>query len=291
MEVKENNEDIAFGGAAKAIEHHYDVGNDFFKAWLDPTLTYSCALWDGISQGSSLEEAQRNKLRFHADCVHAAPGMRILDVGCGWGAMMRTLLDEYSAAECFGLTLSKEQFTHINSLGTPSMKAELLSWKDYIPEKPFDAVISIGAFEHFAHPEQNIEERRHVYRTFFERCREWTDAKGWLSLQTIAYANMVPSEANPFITREIFPDAELPTLEDIKVASKGLFRVDRVRDDGLDYARTCEIWSRQLRAASQAGALDPHIHPVAKYSRYLRMSAAGFRMRKITLLRLSFGPV
>src|SRR3546814_15153037 len=80
---------------------------------------------------------------------------------------------------------------------------------------------------------------------------------------------MSPEDANPFIANEIFPAAELPTLEDIVVASKGLFRIERLRDDGLDYARTCEMWSNRLRGAVRGGVVDPAIHPVEKYSRYL----------------------
>lgn len=279
---------IEYGGSAAAIRHHYDVGNDFYSAWLDPTMTYSSAMWDGLPKDAPLEEAQQRKLAYHAESVGAAGGMRILDVGCGWGGMMRNLRRSYGVAECVGLTLSEEQLAYIEGLGDPGIGAVLSNWHDYRPDKPFDAIISVGAFEHFAHPQQSVDERRGVYREFFQACRDWTAGKGRLSLQTIAYGKMSPEDANPFISNEIFPAAELPTLEDIVVASKGLFRIERLRDDGLDYARTCEMWSNKLRGAVRSGVVDPDIHPVEKYSRYLRMSAAGFRMRKIGLLRIAF---
>ncbi|MEJ7934871.1 cyclopropane-fatty-acyl-phospholipid synthase family protein [Sphingobium sp. AN558] len=279
---------LEFGGSAAAIRHHYDVGNDFYSAWLDPTMTYSSAMWNGLPQDAPLEEAQQRKLAYHADSVGAGPGMRILDVGCGWGGMMRTLLRDYGVAEAVGLTLSEEQHAYIGQLGIPGISATISNWHDYRPDRPFDGIISVGAFEHFAHPQQNVSERRDVYRQFFAACREWTAGKGRLSLQTIAYGKMAPEDANPFISNEIFPAAELPTLEDIVVASNGLFRIELLRDDGLDYARTCELWSNKLRQAVRSGLLDPEAHPVDKYSRYLRMSAAGFRMRKIALLRIAF---
>ncbi|WP_327754512.1 cyclopropane-fatty-acyl-phospholipid synthase family protein (plasmid) [Sphingobium sp. SJ10-10] len=282
------DEQIEYGGSAAAIRHHYDVGNDFYSAWLDPTMTYSSAMWDGLPKDAPLEEAQQRKLAYHAESVGAAGGMRILDVGCGWGGMMRNLRRSYGVAECVGLTLSEEQLAYIEGLGDPGISAVLSNWHDYRPDKPFDAIISVGAFEHFAHPQQSVDERRGVYREFFQACRDWTAGKGRLSLQTIAYGKMSPEDANPFISNEIFPAAELPTLEDIVVASKGLFRIERLRDDGLDYARTCEMWSNKLRGAVRSGVVDPDIHPVEKYSRYLRMSAAGFRMRKIGLLRIAF---
>ncbi|WP_176598467.1 MULTISPECIES: SAM-dependent methyltransferase [Sphingobium] len=281
------DEQIEFGGSAAAIRHHYDVGNDFYSAWLDPSMTYSSAMWDGLPKDAPLEEAQQRKLDYHAESVGAGSGMRILDVGCGWGGMMRNLRNKHGVAECVGLTLSEEQLAYIERLGDPGIGAVLSNWHDYRPDRPFDAIISVGAFEHFAHPQQSVDERRGVYREFFQACRDWTAGKGRLSLQTIAYGKMSPEDANPFISNEIFPAAELPTLEDIVVAAKGLFRIERLRDDGLDYARTCEMWSNRLRGAVRSGVVDPDIHPVEKYSRYLRMSAAGFRMRKIGLLRIA----
>lgn len=279
---------LEFGGSAAAIRHHYDVGNDFYSAWLDPTMTYSSAMWDGLPPDAPLEAAQQRKLAYHAESVGASSGMRILDVGCGWGGMMRTLLRVYDVAECIGLTLSEEQHAYIERLEIEGISATISNWHDYRPDRAFDGIISIGAFEHFAHPQQSVDERREVYRQFFERCRDWTAGKGRLSLQTIAYGKMAPEDASPFISNEIFPAAELPTLEDIVIASKGLFRIERLRDDGLDYARTCELWSQKLRQAVKSGQLDPDVHPIDKYSRYLRMSAAGFRMRKIALLRIAF---
>src|SRR3546814_18940350 len=88
--------------------------------------------------------------------------------------------------------------------------------------------------------------------------------KGRRSLQTIAYGRMSPEDANPFIANEIFPAAELPTLEDIVVASKGLFRIERLRAAGLDYAGTCEMWSNRQRGAVRGGVAEPAIQPGEK---------------------------
>ena len=217
--------------------------------------------------------------------------MRVLDVGCGWGAQMRTVLDDFGAASCVGLTLSEEQAAHVRGLGRDDISVQITNWHDYVPEKPFDAVISVGAFEHFAHPEQSREERRAIYRRFVESCLRWTDGKGRLSLQTIAYGTMAPDEANPIISGDIFPAAELPTLEDIVVASQGLFRMVRLRDDGPDYSRTCQAWAQRLRQEMRRpdSAIDRELGE--RYHRYLRLSAAGFAMGKIVLLRIRFDPI
>ena len=282
---------VEAGGSAEAIRHHYDVGNDFFASWLDPSMAYSCALWDGKDDGSSLAEAQRRKLHYHAESVGARPGMRILDVGCGWGAQMLALLDDFGAASCVGLTLSEEQAAHVRGLGRKDISVQITNWHDFAPEAPFDAVVSIGAFEHFAHPKQSQDKRRAIYRRFFESCLRWTDGHGPLSLQTIAYGTMEAGDANPFIADDIFPAAELPTLEDIVVASHGLFRITRLRDDGMDYSRTCQAWAQRLRAEMRRAGSPIDRELGERYHRYLRLSAAGFAMGKVVLLRIRFDPI
>ena len=282
---------VEAGGSAQAIRHHYDVGNDYFSAWLDPAMVYSCALWEDGDDSTPLAEAQQRKLRFHAEAAGVKPGMRVLDVGCGWGAQMLTLLDAYGASACVGLTLSEEQAAYVRGLGREDIAVKVVNWHDYVPEAPFDAVVSVGAFEHFAHPEQSREERRAIYRRFFESCLRWTNGRGRLSLQTIAYGTMTPGEANSFITNDIFPAAELPTLEDIAVASDGLFRIMRLRDDGMDYSRTCQLWAQRLRAEMRRPDSPIDRALGERYHRYLRLSAAGFAMGKVVLLRIRLDPI
>jgi len=279
------------GGSAEAIRHHYDVGNDFYASWLDPLMVYSSAMWDGLDDDATLEEAQRRKLIHHARSIKAAPGMNILDVGCGWGGQMRVLIEEFGAASCTGLTLSEEQAAHVRSLGLKGTTVAIRNWHDYVPETPFDGIISVGAFEHFADPSQSDDERRDVYRRFFQSCLDWTGGRGRLSLQTIAYGTMHSGQANPFITGDIFPAAELPTIEDIVVASRGLFRIILLRDDGPDYARTCTIWAQRLRKAMASGQAGDDADLAQRYHRYLRLSAAGFAMGRIGLLRIVFEPI
>jgi cyclopropane-fatty-acyl-phospholipid synthase len=276
--------------AARSIEFHYDVGNPFWERWLDPSMTYSCAMWDGLPQDAPLEEAQRNKLRYHASAVDAKAGGRILDVGCGWGPMLRMLVDEIGVDSATGLTLSQEQLAYVRGQELSKAQIELCNWMDYEPSASFDGVISMGAFEHFATPDQEDEERVEVYREFFRRCRDWLTPTGRLSLQTIAYGTMRRSEASSFMQQSIFPNAELPTLEEIVRAADGVMEIHLVRNDRMDYARTCEAWVRRLR---QAGRSDPDFAAselARRYEHYMRLSATGFRMGKIGLLRLVMSP-
>ncbi|QVI19990.1 class I SAM-dependent methyltransferase [Nocardia tengchongensis] len=274
--------------AAAAIRHHYDVGNDFYRLWLDSSLSYSCALRE--TPGDTLEVAQANKLRHHLDAVDARTAGAVLDIGCGWGAILRELSQSRGVRRSVGLTLSDEQADYVRAQEYPGVEVRVEDWLNYRPDTTFDGIISIGAFEHFARPDDPAEQKIRVYREFFTRCRQWLNPVGALSLQTIAYANMTAAQADPFMQQDIFPDAELPTLAEIAAAAEGLFEITAVTTGRLDYAWTCAEWARRLRTERAAATelVGPEV--VARYLRYLRLSAMGFRMGKLTLLRLVMRP-
>jgi cyclopropane-fatty-acyl-phospholipid synthase len=274
--------------AAAAVRYHYDVGNAFYSLWLDRSLTYSCALRDGPDD--TLESAQERKVRYHLDAIRADRAGRVLDIGCGWGSVLHRLAGIAGIAGAVGLTLSEEQAAYIRARAWPAVEVRTESWTQYEPDARFDGIISIGAFEHFARPDQSPDEKVAVYRRFFGRCRDWLEPGGALSLQSIAYANMSRTDASPFMQEAIFPDADLPTFAEIAAAAEGAFEVESVRNDRLDYAWTCETWAHRLRRHRDE-AIDlvgPDV--VARYERYLRLSALGFRMGKICLLRLVLRP-
>ncbi|WP_067701372.1 SAM-dependent methyltransferase [Nocardia jejuensis] len=270
--------------AAAAIRHHYDIGNEFYRLWLDPSLSYSCALRENDSD--TLEIAQENKLRHHLDAIGAADADAVLDIGCGWGAILRRLSQQHGVSRAVGLTLSDEQAEFVLAQELPGVEVRIQNWLHYEPRERFDGIISIGAFEHFARPEDSPAEKIRVYREFFTRCRDWLREGGVLSLQTIAYANMSREQASSFMQQDIFPDADLPTLAEITAAAEGIFEVRSIISGRLDYAWTCEEWARRLRT-HRAEATDlVGEEAVARYLRYLKLSALGFRMGKLSLYRL-----
>ncbi|MHB1536554.1 MAG: SAM-dependent methyltransferase, partial [Acidimicrobiales bacterium] len=208
------------GASREAIEHHYDVGSDFYAQWLDPLLVYSCAFWAGAPD-DDLAAAQLAKLDWHAAAAQCRGAVRVLDVGCGWGAMLGHLRERWGVSRVTGLTLSSDQAAYIAE-HQPGADVRLEDWRDHNPDGPYDAIVSIGAFEHFARPELSQDERRDVYRSFFERCAGWLPAGGRLSLQTIGYEDFDPASGtvSSFFTGEVFPESTLPLLSDVVVASE-----------------------------------------------------------------------
>ncbi|OLT15422.1 cyclopropane-fatty-acyl-phospholipid synthase [Pseudonocardia sp. CNS-139] len=274
--------------AAAAIRHHYDVGNEFFALWLDPSLSYSCALRG--AGDDDLATAQERKLAHHLDAVRAAEADRVLDVGCGWGAVLARRAQVHPAGRGVGLTLSAEQARYVEARAGASTEVRLESWTEHEPTGRYDGIVSIGAFEHFARPEDGPAEKLGRYRDFFTRCRSWLHDGGALSLQTIAYGNMTPGQASGFFQQEVFPAAELPTPAEIAAAVEGLFEITSVANGRLDYAWTCEQWARRLRARRAEAVELVGPETVRRYERYLRQASLGFRMGKLVLLRLVLRP-
>jgi cyclopropane-fatty-acyl-phospholipid synthase len=275
------------GAGQAAIEHHYDVGRDFYRLWLDRRMVYSCALWpDGPDD--DLEAAQEVKLDWHVSAANAAGAGRVLDVGCGWGAMLAHLTAARGVAHATGLTLSSDQADAVAV--SDRVEVRLEDWRDHRPATGYDAIISIGAFEHFASTELSRSERRAVYAAFFDRCAGWLPPGGRLSLQTIAYEDFDPDAGavSSFFTDEIFPDSALPTLSDIVVAAEPRFRVVAFRSDAADYEHTLHLWQQRLEAQRDMATGLTDRATYRRYLRYLRVSRAMFDRGVCTLYRIAF---
>jgi cyclopropane-fatty-acyl-phospholipid synthase len=275
------------GAGSAAIRHHYDVGNDFWRIWLDSTMSYSCAMWG--DPDDDLERAQRRKLDYHVAQARAAGAARVLDVGCGWGAMLMHLADSYHVEHVVGLTLSDAQAEYLRAVAPSNVEVWVRSWSDYEPTAPFDAIISIGAFEHFARQGLSPEEQIEAYRRFFRACRNWLKPGGHLSLQTIAYGD-IPRDRplrDRFIVDDVFPESELPRLADIARAAEMELEIEKVRNDRGDYVKTLRAWFNRLRARRADAVAVSSEEVVARCERYLRTFAYSFELGAFTLLRLT----
>jgi cyclopropane-fatty-acyl-phospholipid synthase len=273
---------LVAGASPAAIRSHYDVGDDFYRLWLDGSLTYSCALWETAS--SSLEEAQAANLDLHIRTARVAAGCRVLDVGCGWGSLLRRLADAGAATGIVGLTLSESQAKYIESLGLPRTEVRVEHWRDHAPKEPYDAIISIGAMEHFVGPDDSTEKRIAIYRQFFRHCHSWLRPGSWMSLQTIAYG--VGGFVRGAIS-EIFPESDLPRLREIAAAAEGVFDIARLRNDQADYARTCRTWAERLDQAWAEAVSIVGEQAALHFRAYLLAAARGFDQGVFVLYRMA----
>jgi cyclopropane-fatty-acyl-phospholipid synthase len=260
----------AYAGAShRAIQHHYDVGNEFWELWLDPTMTYSCAMWD---EDDTLETAQLRKLDWLIDNSRAGSAERVLDVGCGWGAFLRRAL-ERGAKHAVGITLSPKQAEWIGGLGDPRLEVHVTGWADYAPAEPFDAIVSVGAFEHFARLGLTREEKVESYRDFFARCHEWLRPGGWMVLQTIAKGDTALDGQGlrdfSYIVKKMFPESDLPHPADVIGAIEGTFEAVEMRNDRQMYVRTCQAWLERLDANREPAVAVVGEEIVDVYRRYL----------------------
>ena len=270
------------GASSEAIMSHYDMGDDFFRLILGPDLIYSCALFEGADD---LATAQNRKLDHHIEAAKAAGTGRVLDIGCGWGAMLRRLSDHAGVQECVGLTLSPSQAAWIRQHPRPGQQVFEQDWRDHKPPRPYDAIISVGAFEHFVQKGLSPEVRLDTYRSFFDFCRESLRPDGGLSLQTIAYIQ--PTALHPYL-EEAFPESDLPLVWEPVRAAEGRFRLVALHDHGWHYEQTLRVWEKALDA-NQEAALDLVGAPALQmFRRYLRLSRLGFRHGIVGLLRMSF---
>lgn len=260
------------------VQAHYDLSDEFFFLFLDPTRVYSCAFFE--REDMSLNEAQLAKIDLSLGKLDLQPGMKLLDIGCGWGACVRRAAEQYGA-NAIGLTLSKnqrafatEQCAHLSpdSAAEGSVEIRLQGWEEF--NEPVDRIVSIGAFEHF---------RRERYTPFFERTRSLLPDDGRMLLHTIVWPSMaelaekdLPVEHEhvlfaKFIRKEIFPGGELCNPEEIaRHAELAGFKVTRIQSLRLHYARTLKIWADELESKKQQAIEIADEVVFDRYMKYMR---------------------
>lgn len=215
---------------SKAFEigkRHYDIGNGLFAVMLDKGLNYSCGYWAG---SDNLDEAQTAKLDLICRKVGLAPGMMVLDIGCGWGGFARHAAKRYDV-EVKGITVSKEQahWAREYCKGLPVT----IALEDYRDQKEtYDRIISIGMFEHVGVKN---------YRTYMETVHRCLKPDGLFLLHTIG-SNVSVTTCDPWISKYIFPNGMLPSSQQITTAAEGLFVMEDWHSFGHHYDKTLMAW-------------------------------------------------
>jgi cyclopropane-fatty-acyl-phospholipid synthase len=263
------------------VQAHYDLSDDFFKLFLDPTRTYSCAYFE--RDDMTLEEAQIAKIDLSLGKLGLQSGMTLLDIGCGWGATMRRAIEKYDV-NVIGLTLSKNQAAHVqksfDQMDTPrSRKVELKGWEQF--DEPVDRIVSIGAFEHFRHDR---------YDDFFALAHKILPDDGVMLLHTITGMSrqQMTDAGLPlsiavlrffwFIATEIFPGGQLPTIEMVEQgAATAGFSLTRNQSLQPHYAKTLDLWAEALEAQQQQAIAIQSEEVYQRYMKYLTGCAQQFR--------------
>jgi len=263
------------------VQAHYDLSDDFFGLFQDPSRTYSCAYFE--REDMTLAEAQQAKIDLALGKLDLQPGMTLLDVGCGWGSVMQRAVEKFDV-NVIGLTLSRNQDAYcrrlFQTLDTQrSTRVELKGWEQF--DEPVDRIVSIEAFEAFP------KER---YAAFFETCHRSLPEGGRMVLQTIMGHPLKrwPEMGIPivmsdlkfmrFIAKEIFPGGAIPCDEDIvNYSGAAGFSVEHMETLNPHYVRTLETWAKNLEAAHDQAVATTSQEVYDRYMRYLTGCADFFR--------------
>lgn len=232
------------GSSRRNVAHHYDIGNDLYRLMLDAEhMQYSCAFWDTdrFGEDMTLERAQEAKLAHVAAKLHLKPGLRVLDIGCGWGGMA-IFLASRADVSVHGITLSAEQLALAKERADAAGMAdrvtfELIDYRDLAARGDiFDRIVSVGMFEHVGVPQ---------FETFFRACARMMADDGCMLMHTIGRMGP-PGRTDAFTDKWIFPGGYIPALSETVAASEKVRLIaSDVETLRLHYARTIREWYRR----------------------------------------------
>ncbi len=257
-------------------EKHYDLGNDLYRAMLDKRLNYTCAYW---RNASTLDQAQEAKLDLVCKKIGLKQGMKVLELGCGWGSFAKYAAEKYGV-QVLGVTVSAEQVELGMDLcqGLP-VELRLQDYREV--EGLYDRVVSIGVMEHVGYKN---------YRTYMEVVDRTLKPEGIGFFHTIG-SNTSKRIVNPWTEKYIFPNGMLPSIAQLATAMEGLFVVEDWHNFGPDYDPTLMAWHENFEKA-WPGLYEQYNERFYRMWRYyLLSSAGGFRSRQTQLWQVVFSRI
>ncbi|MGA9118384.1 MAG: cyclopropane fatty acyl phospholipid synthase, partial [Bacteroidota bacterium] len=252
-------------------ERHYDLGNELFVRMLDKRMNYSCAYWENAD---TLDAAQEKKLDLICRKLRLQPGMRVLDIGCGWGAFGKYAAEHYGVI-VVGITVSKHQIDlgRVLCKGLP-VTLQLMDYRTV--QGTFERIVSVGMIEHVGYKN---------YRPYFEVAHKCLTDDGLFLLHTIG-GNRSVSSIDPWTNKYIFPNGMLPSIAQLGKAMEGLFVMEDWHSFGQYYDRTLMAWYHNVTKAWEKlkDRYDYRFYRMWKY--YLLSSAGSFRARRNQLWQI-----
>ncbi len=262
------------GRAYKNARAHYDIGNDLYQPMLGPTMAYSCGYWD--KGAKTLDQAQIAKYQLICNKLGLKRGMKLLDVGCGWGGLIKYAVENYKV-EAIGITPALEQVKYLRTIGNSKLKPIMTSYEDYKTNIQFDRIVSVGMFEHVG-PKN--------YKKFFTKMEGLLKDEGLMLLHTIG-TNKSTLRNDKWIEKYIFPGGVLPSVKQIATAIEGRFILEDWHNFGANYDKTLMAWYSNFKKSYSK--LNHDIYDKRFYRMwefYLLVCAGTFRARKNQLWQI-----
>lgn len=258
------------------VQSHYDIGNDFYEMWLDPTLTYSCAYF--ASKEDSLETAQWNKVRHILNKLHAQEGETLLDIGCGWGTLIFTAAKEYHL-EATGVTLSQEQYDYVSQkIIDEGLEGRVHVYlKDYRElTETYDHVTSVGMFEHVG--KENLA-------TYFEQVNARLVDNGTALIHGIT-GQHDGAGVDAWINKYIFPGGYIPNIaENVNHIMQASLQIDDIEPLRRHYQRTLEMWTKNFHDVEESVIAKYGERFYRMWDLYLQACASSFESGNIDVVQ------
>ncbi|HZV44616.1 MAG TPA: cyclopropane fatty acyl phospholipid synthase [Saprospiraceae bacterium] len=255
------------------VVKHYDIGNDMFSKMLDKRMVYTCAYW---KDATTLDEAQENKMELACRKLKLEPGMRLLDIGCGWGSFAKYAAEKYGVT-AVGISISDEQIELANVL-CRGLPVEIRHTDYREMNEKFDRITCFGMFEHVGH------KNHRAYMEVVNRCLK---EDGLFLLQTVGNP-VTRTYPDPWLSKYIFPNYTIPSITHIGKAIEGLFFIEDLHNFGLHYDKTLMAWHQNFTEhwGELEDKYDDRFYRMWTY--YLMACAGGFRAKRNFLWHIVF---